>query len=57
MAKSSASVPASSSHQPPYILDQLANLRRRRAAREIDDVGYRHELHLILAMHRFAASA
>jgi hypothetical protein len=34
------------------LLDRFADLRHRRAAREIDDVGYLDELHLLLLWHR-----
>jgi hypothetical protein len=34
------------------LLDRLADLRQRRAAKTIDDVGYLDELHLMLLWHR-----
>lgn len=34
------------------LLDRLADLRHRRAAREIDDPGYLDELHLLLLWYR-----
>jgi glycerol dehydrogenase-like iron-containing ADH family enzyme len=57
MAECRTSNPETSVHRSADLLDQLADLRRRRAARTIDDSGYRDELHLMLGLHRLAVSA
>ncbi|MGD9796958.1 MAG: hypothetical protein AB7H43_07970 [Acidimicrobiia bacterium] len=56
MADTTLSAPPASQDEVA-LLDQLAHLRARRAARAIDDLAYRHEAHRMLQAHRLHAVA